>query len=245
MKMGADFKIMGIDVSRHNGNIDWNILNKNIDFVIIRAGYGKLVSQKDPKFEENYAKTNLHVGAYWYSYAKSVEEAKLEAKACLEVIKGKKFDMPIYFDIEEPSQAVMDKKVCSAIVRAFCSELEKANYWTGVYSYNSFFKTNLDDDIRKRYATWIARVPKSGNSIVKPDFDCGIHQYSFKGHVAGILGDVDLDICYIDYPKLIKEKKFNGYGNYTIKATQNGLTKDKAEETATYLRKLGMVVEII
>ena len=238
----------GIDVSKHNGVIDWGkVTNNKIDFAIIRAGYGKLASQKDSKFETNYSgaiKAGLHVGAYWYSYAKSAEEAKLEARVCLEVIKNKKFDMPIYFDIEEKTQANLGN--CDALVKAFCSELEKAGYWAGVYSYNAFFKDNLSADIRKRYATWIARIPSKddGKNIVRPEFDCGMHQYSFKGKINGINTDVDLDECFVDYPKLIKEKKLNNYDNYTVTAIQKGLSKDTADEIATYLRKLGMAVEI-
>lgn len=240
----------GIDVSKHNGDIDWNALAKSerIDFAIIRAGYGRVVpKQKDIKFEANYKgakEAGLHVGAYWYSYAKTTAEAKLEAKACLETIKGKKFDMPIYFDIEEKSQVELGKTICSNIVRAFCEELEKAGYWVGVYSFNSFFKTNLDADIRKRYATWIARVPKNddGKTKVSPDFDCGIHQYSFKGKIPGINSDVDLNVCGVDYPEAIKKKSLNNYGTYEITAYQKGLSKDKADELAEKLRDMGMTV---
>lgn len=236
----------GIDVSKHNGNIDWGKV-ANVDFAIIRAGYGKLVSQKDVKFEANYVgavKNKLHVGAYWYSYAKSAAEAKQEARACLEVIKNKKFDMPIYFDIEEKSQVAIGN--CSALVKAFCSELEANNYYAGVYSYNAFFKDNLDADIRKRYATWVARIPSNDNgiNIIRPNFDCGMHQFSFKGKINGISGDVDLDECFVDYPKTIKNKGLNNYNSYTVTAVQKGLSKDKADEVAIYLRKLGMAVEI-
>ena len=98
----------GIDVSKHNGSIDFNAVKASgVEFVIIRAGYGMYDNQKDPKFEENYAKAKaagLHVGTYWYSYAKSVKEAEIEAEVCLRVIGGKQFDFPIYFDIEDPSQ---------------------------------------------------------------------------------------------------------------------------------------------
>ena len=102
----ANYK--GIDVSQHQGNIDFGkVKAAGYDFVIIRAGYGKYASQKDPYFEQNYAgakAAGLNVGAYWYSYADSTANAKLEAEACLQVIKGKTFEYPIYFDLEERSQ---------------------------------------------------------------------------------------------------------------------------------------------
>ena len=96
----------GIDVSRHKGVIDWKLVkNSNaVDFAIIRAGYGKSASQKDTMFERNYAgciENNIPVGAYWYSYAASVEDAKKEAEVCISVLNGRKFEYPVYFDVEE------------------------------------------------------------------------------------------------------------------------------------------------
>ena len=88
----------GIDVSVHNGNVDWNrVKNSGIDFAILRAGYGKVVSQKDKKFEDNYAfakAAGIPVGAYWYSYAKTVDEARQEAETCITILRGKKFEYP-------------------------------------------------------------------------------------------------------------------------------------------------------
>ena len=94
----------GIDVSEWQGDINWNKVDT--DFCIIRAGYGKSVSQKDKKFEVNYSgcKANsIPCGVYWYSYAVTPEEAVSEANACLEIIKGKQFEYPIYFDVEQNS----------------------------------------------------------------------------------------------------------------------------------------------
>lgn len=241
----------GIDVSHHNGMIDWDALAKSerIDFVIIRAGYGRLTKQKDKLFEKNYTgakNAGLHVGAYWYSYAQNPAEALLEAKTCLEIIKNKKFDMPIYFDIEESSQVKLRKAVCSAMVKAFCGELEKAGYFVGVYSFDSFFKTNLDDDIRTRYATWIARTPKNddGKTVIKPSYNCGIHQYSFKGKIPGINGDVDLNTCDTNYPDVIRRKGLNGYGSYKVIAIKANLSDSDATELKKKCKALGMTVKI-
>lgn len=236
----------GIDCSIHNGTINWDKI-KNVDFVIIRAGYGRLTKQKDKKFEENYTgakNAGLHVGAYWYSYAQNAAEALLEAKACLEVIKNKKFDMPIYFDIEE--QMKLGKSVCSAIVKTFCNELEHEGYFAGVCSFDSFFKTNLDEDIRKRYATWIARTPKNddGKTVVKPSYKCGIHQYSFKGKIPGINGDVDLNTCDTNYPDIIRRKGLNGYGTYQVTSKKANLSYSDATELKKKCETLGMTVKI-
>ncbi len=109
---GEDMK--GIDVSVHNGDIDWQKVKADgIDFAIIRAGYGKLESQKGQKFEQNYKNakaTGIPIGAYWYSYAMTPEEAELEADVFLSVIKGKQFEFPVYFDLEEKKQFDLGKE---------------------------------------------------------------------------------------------------------------------------------------
>ena len=92
----------GIDVSRHNGAINWQrVKEAGIQFALLRAGFGNLASQKDTTFEENYAEAKavgIPVGAYWYSYATTVEEARQEAEICVSVLQGKQFEFPIYFD---------------------------------------------------------------------------------------------------------------------------------------------------
>ena len=104
----------GIDVSVHNGNIDWRkVKNAGIQFAVLRAGYGRELSQKDTRFEENYRNAKaagIPVGAYWYSYAMTEDEARLEADVFLSVISGKQFEMPVYFDLEEKKQFDLGKK---------------------------------------------------------------------------------------------------------------------------------------
>ena len=204
-----------IDVSHHNGDIDWtkvkNDKDNNIEGVIIRAGYGKIASQKDKKFEDNFwdaISEKLHVGAYWYSYALTADEAELEAKAFLECIKGKRFDLPVFFDIEEETQTHLEKRVCTDITERFMNVLEAAGYFAGVYSYDSFFKEHLSDNIRKIYAVWVARTD---NVAPQTATEWGIHQYSHKGVVKGITGSVDLNECIKDYPQIIKDAGLNGF----------------------------------
>lgn len=243
----------GIDVSKHNGTIDWAkvVDNSNIEFVIIRTGFGKeSTKQIDSQFERNYeeAKRNgLLVGAYHYSYAKTTEEARQEAEFCAKIIDGKKFEFPIYFDIEDEVHQVLSKSACSEMVRAFCNTLESKGYWAGVYSYDSFFQTHLDSTIPKRYAAWVARVENVFPKYVDKPL-IGIHQYSFKGKIDGISGDVDLDECFKDYPNLIRSSNKNNYSDkkttYSVIAKQTGLEFQKANDVSSYLRKIGMSTEI-
>lgn len=201
----------GIDVSAHNGKIDWKTVRADgVQFAILRAGLGKFSSQKDERFDENYTNAKaagLPVGAYWYSYATTVEEAKQEAAACLEVLKGKQYEFPIWFDQEEKVSFDTGKENCSAMVRAFCDTLEKAGYWAGLYTSRACLQSYIDDSIKKRYSLWVAEW----GSKLNYSGAVGIWQKSCTGCISGISGDVDLDIAYQDYPSQIKAKGLNGF----------------------------------
>jgi GH25 family lysozyme M1 (1,4-beta-N-acetylmuramidase) len=201
-----------IDVSKHNGKIDWaKVKAAGVTAAIIRAGYGRVMTQKDPCFEENYrcAKENgIKVGTYWYSYATTAADAAKEAKICMKAIKGKTFEYPVYFDIEEPRHLKLTAAVCGDIVTAFCTALEKEKYFAGVYSFDSFFSTNLGESITKRFAAWVANVSASEPKYCK---NYGMWQYSWKGKIDGIKGDVDLNKAYKDYPSIIAKAKLNGH----------------------------------
>lgn len=210
----------GIDVSVHNGSIDWQkVKNAGIQFVILRAGYGRELSQKDTKFEENYKNAKaagVPVGAYWYSYAMSEDEARLEADVFLSVISGKQFEMPVYFDLEEKKQFDLGKKKVSAIMRAFLENVEKAGYFVGLYGSASSLTTHTADNIKSRYTIWLAHWTDQTNYSGA----YGIWQYSSEGKVNGISGNVDMDICYNDFPTIIKNKKLNGFGNEQISTSE-------------------------
>lgn len=214
----------GIDVSVHNGSINWQkVKNAGIQFAILRAGYGRELSQKDARFEENYRNAKavgIPVGAYWYSYAMSEDEARLEADVFLSVIKGKQFEMPVYFDLEEKKQFDLGKEKVSAIMRAFLEKVEKAGYFVGLYGSASSLTTHTADDIKSRYTIWLAHWTEQTNYSGA----YGIWQYSSEGKVNGISGNVDIDICYNDFPTIIKNKKLNGFGNEQISTPEPGGT---------------------
>lgn len=207
----------GIDVSKHQGAIDWKkVKTSGVEFAILRAGYGKSISQKDPQFETNYKgvkAAGMPVGAYWYSYATTVEEAKQEAAVCLEVLKGKQLEYPIYFDIEENSQFRLGKTACTAIAKAFLEEIESAGYFAGIYSSKSHLETYISEDLRKRYAVWVAHY---GVSKTTYHGDFGIWQKSDAGKVSGIAGNVDLNECYVDYTTTIKTNGLNGFAKTSV-----------------------------
>ena len=202
----------GIDISVHNGNIDWErVKNAGIQFAILRAGYGKLASQKDKQFENNYSgakAAGVPIGAYWYSYATTPDEARQEAEVCVSILAGKQFEFPIFFDQEGKAALDTGKANCSAMVRAFCEVLEKNGYWVGLYTSRSMLSTHIEDDIKTRYALWVAEW----GSKLNYSGAVGIWQYSKKGGVDGITGNVDLDMAYVDYATKVKAAGKNGYG---------------------------------
>lgn len=202
-----------IDLSHHNDTVDFRkVKAAGIDGVIIRTGFGiRSPKQRDRRFEEYYANAKaagLLVGAYHYCYAKNAAEAVKESDFMLEILKGKCFEIPVYGDFEE--QGRLSKTVCSEMVRAFCGRLEASGAWAGIYSYDSFFRDKLSPDIPKRYTAWVARVENIFPKYVSPD-DVGIWQYSWKGHISGIKGDVDMDACFRDFPRLISKAGKNRF----------------------------------
>lgn len=199
--------LRGIDVSKHQGTVNWQkVKASGIDFAIIRAGYGRIASQKDPKFEENYLnakKAGLHVGAYWYSYATNEAEALEEAKLFADTLRYKQFDMPVFIDIEEKCS----QKNAAAIVKAFGEYMESQGYYFGVYGSKSFL-ANYAPGITAQYCGWIAQW--GTNCTFTGPFT--FWQYSDAGRLDGVVGNVDLDYCYNDQlPSFIIEHGFNGY----------------------------------
>ena len=220
--------IKGIDVSSWQGVVDYRkVKASGINFVIIRAGFGREVSQKDNCFEQNYKNAKaagLDIGAYWYSYADSAEDAVREAKACMEVIKGKKFEYPIFFDLEEQSQFAKGKNFCDSVIKAFCGELEKNGYLAGLYCSTYYLNNYISNAVAGKYALWVAqynyRCTYTANKY-------GIWQYSSEGRINGISGNVDMDYCYTDYPNIVKTGGYNGYKKATKKTTSTATTIKK------------------
>lgn len=195
----AEYKV--IDVSKYNGTIDFQaVKNTGIYAVIIRAGYGREVSQKDPMFEANYAASKaagLHIGAYWYSYADSVADAAKEAAACLSCIAGKQFDFPVYYDLEEQSTAALGKDTCTQIAQTFCNAIEQAGYWAGVYANTNWFINYLDHAaLWPRYTVWLADYRTNYNTSLGRD----MHQYTSTAKVDGVDSNVDCNRCTRDFP---------------------------------------------
>ena len=191
----ATFKV--IDVSEHQGTIDWNTVKGNIDGAILRCGYGdNIASQDDKQWKRNAdecTRLGIPFGAYIYSYATSDEQARSEAQHVLRLVKGHKLSYPIYLDLEQSGTE------SGAIRRAriFGDMIEKAGYWCGIYAnlnwWNNYL-VGLDDFVR-----WVAQY--NSQCDYKGSYD--MWQYTSGGTVPGISGRVDMNHCYRDYPSEI------------------------------------------
>lgn len=197
-----------VDVSKHNGEVDFNAIKEaGYEGVIIRAGYGKYYTQVDPMFTKNYLKAKqagMHVGAYWYSYAQTGDDAMQEALVFMRALDGKQFDLPVYIDIEE----ACSKSKANEIVLTFCDALEEEGYFAGVYASRSYAQSYINKTTLMNYTFWCAEWGTTQCNYGGP---YAMWQYSDKGKFKGMTADFDLNVCYVDFPSIIKKGGYNGY----------------------------------
>ena len=191
------------------------VILSQVDFIIMRSGYGtKTNNSKEVKFDiyyEEAKKQKIPVGTYWYCYAETPAEALEEAKTFLNKVKGKKFEYPVFYDVEEQNILKTGKENVSNIMRAFLEEVEKNGYLVGIYCSAYYLKNLVDDDIKNKYEIWVAQW---GQNRDKPKYDgkWDIWQYTSDGHIDGIQSQrVDLDFSNKNYEEIIKSSGKNGY----------------------------------
>lgn len=205
----------GADLSKFNRNVNMKLAKQNgMDFVILKAGSG--YSGEDPKFQQNYNNAKaagLNVGAYWYSYAVNVEEAKEEAVRFMKILGKKQFEYPVYLDFEDPSQRKIPKKTKTDMAIAFMSILEKNGFYTGLYSSGSWINNQFERERLKDYDIWIAHWHVTSPNCFTPDY--GMWQFTNKSKIKGVPdtgeGGVDMNYSYKNYPKIIKDAKLNNF----------------------------------
>lgn len=255
-------KVYGVDLSYHNGNVDFEkIKAAGNDFVILRAGYG--TSTEDSQFNNYYRQAKeagLDVGAYWYSYALNTDESIEEAKKCLSVIKGKVFEYPIYLDMEDsdnykrnhgmPSDATL-VDICNT----FCREVEQNGYYVGIYASESWFDNQLKGLNSGRYDEWVANWG-SNNGVLQSDKSSSYRMHQFTSMYSLDGKRYDRDVCYYDYPKVIKDKGLNGMHEQTPVpdtkyklgdvVTINGVySSSTSNQVLTPLKMTGKITRII
>lgn len=214
----------GIDISSWNGIIDFDkVKAAGYQYVIIKAGQGRkeFDSFKTPGNREYLQKAQaagMNWGAYWWSDAVTVQEAKQEANAFLNAIKGLKPTYPVYMDQEYDSpparlgNSAQAKQLRTDMVKAFLDTLQDAGYYAGLYSSTDWLQNLLDDTQLKSYDKWVAQYA----SRCTYTGDYGMWQHhggspGFIGQVTGVNGPVDINDCYLDYPSIIKAHGLNGW----------------------------------
>lgn len=209
--------LKGIDVSEHQGVIDWNKVKDHVDFAMLRAGYGK--NNIDKQFERNIKECNrlgIPVGIYWFSYALNEDMARQEAKYALAAVKDYRLEYPISFDLEydtldyaKKNGINIDKRLATNMVKAFCSEIEAAKYYAMNYTNQDFINNHFYFNEIERYCPWYAWYNKELDRS-----NVGMWQYSDKGTIPGIQGSsVDLDYARVDFAKDIKNRHLNNIDN--------------------------------
>ena len=197
-----NMELKGIDVSSWQGKPDWpKVSNSGVKFAILRIHQKSGV---DTSFEHNYkgCKSNgILIGGYKYSYALTPAQAIDEAEDVLSVLGGRGLDFPVFYDLEWSQQRSLGKQAIENIAVAFLTRIKKAGYKVGIYC-NLDWYNNVLSDVLKQYDCWIARYPANDNGSVqerlRPNVGVG-WQYSSKGKVPGINGNVDMDVFYKDY----------------------------------------------
>ncbi len=197
---------MGIDVSKWNGDIDWDrVRNAGITYAIIRCGYrgsstGALV--EDPYFRQNMQgalNAGLKVGVYFFTQATNEVEAVEEASMAIALCRDYRITYPVFIDTEGAGgngrADGLDLETRTKVCKAFCQTVEDAGYTGGIYGSRNWFRTRLRMDELENHIIWLAEYRE------KPVYAGNYHfwQYTSSGSVDGIEGRVDLDISYLAY----------------------------------------------
>lgn len=197
---------LGIDVSKWQKEIDWEqVKNAGIDFAIIRCGYrgsvtGSLVV--DPYFEQNIkaaAAAGIDVGVYFFTQAVNEVEAVEEASMVMQLVADYALTYPVFIDTEGAGgngrADGLDVETRTAVCEAFCSTVENAGYEAGIYASRNWYNNRLTVTELEDYVIWLAEYRKS--PLYEGDYQ--MWQYTSKGSVDGIEGNVDMNISYMGY----------------------------------------------
>ncbi|MBO5129240.1 MAG: hypothetical protein J6B95_02700 [Oscillospiraceae bacterium] len=189
--------LLGIDVSHHQGKIDWEaVAADGVGFAILRCGYGENIPEQDDRcFEYNASecqRLGIPYGVYLYSYATTPEQASIEADHVLRLIEGKTLSYPIYYDLEDDSTIGSDH---AAIATAFCEKISAAGYPVGIYANLYWWTTYLTDPCFDNWYRWVAQY----RTFCDYEEEFHIWQYSRSGIINGIDGNVDMNF-QIGYP---------------------------------------------
>lgn len=243
-----------IDVSKHQGNIDWNkVKAAGIKAAIIRAGYGRTT---DPKFHANIKgaqAAGIAVGVYWFAYPLNVEGARSEADYAHNVIKPYKLDLGVFYDFEEDSEryarqngVTYTNSLRTAVIKAFCERMESYKHKVGIYINPDYIVYKVNYNELKSYPLWLAHW-RTTRAISYADVSADgvntkygqpvIWQFG-AGKVNGISGNVDLNYIYCDLPENKPSVQYFSKANYSGVSLVDALRSVGASTTFSYRKQI-------
>lgn len=232
-----------IDISQHNGNINFEkVKNDGVDGVIIRVGWigNKENHTIDNRFNEYYNKAKevgLKIGFYVYSYCKYYNTLVSGTNWFINQVKDKECDLACFLDLEDETISDIDKRDLTVQALTFCEMVEhQLQKKAGVYASEYWFKNKLEIDKLLQYKIWLAKwVDTKPNENFRYD----LWQYTSKGKINGIVGNVDVNECinckeeHQENIKPIKESEFE------VKLYQNGSTKEIVYQDLNCTKQIG------
>lgn len=212
----------GIDISRHQGAFSLTqARNEGVEFAILKIGGGDDGLYKDSRFDDFYSQSRaieMPVGCYFFGQAMTKEQAIKEADYWLSLMAGKKFEYPVFYDVEA-QMLQLSPDVLTDIILTVVQRVELQGYWVGIYSSIDFFNYNMQDQRLVNYSHWVASWGAN-----KPTLQRGgeTQMWQFGGETNKIRSNkicgvtCDQNYCYVDYPTQIKANGLNNYNKEDI-----------------------------
>lgn len=231
--------IKGIDLSEHNGNVDFTkVKNDGIDFVILRVGWigNKNNHTLDSKFEEYYKNAKavaLKIGCYLYSYVENWEAMESAISWVASKISNKTFEYPIFLDLEDTQISNLSKDTLTNLAIQFCSKFRNS----GVYANKNWFTNKLDVSKLTNYKIWLAEWNRKSNHTA--NFKVDMWQYTSDGSVSGISGRVDMNYCLNCNNENQEEITGDIGGDVEVRTYQNGSTIENVYSDTNLTNKIG------
>ena len=213
-------EVFGLDVSHYQGAINWqSVAAQGRKFVIMKCQYEALPHRVDETFEYNYKQAGVNGlarGVYIFIGSQSIADPVADALSLLGHLKGRYLEYGIWLDYESAKLRALGKERIKDLTKIYDDIFRSAGYYVGIYCNLDWYKNVIHEELKSQYAFWLARYPKkdlgsyNASSSLKPSSKYAVAwQYSSKGHIQGIIGNVDLDVDYDGIVNLLASGKSN------------------------------------
>lgn len=224
----------GIDISEHQGRVNFNsVKSSGVEFAIIRSSYRNSTDERFFEYIKECKRVGIEIiGTYHFLYGLNVKEVKDEAKLAVKLAKeaGLPKSTIIFADFEYDTVkkaaskgVLLNRAECNSHTVAFCQTIEKLGYRTGIYTNLDYYKNMYDKDVLSKWDVWLADYTGS------PDYPCRFHQYSSKGSIPGINGNVDLDYCYSESVDIQNKQEITFSRNAVVSLINSWVGKNETD----------------